>query len=117
MPVLLPPLTLWIAAMLAMGLLALHAAVPRGRTRPLRARVLARALLPNRMLRSRSGQLDIAAFLISVLVASATLELGRSVSIDWWARLTEHALDGWTAFPVRLPMRMAAMLLTAVSSL
>ena len=113
MTVLLPPAPIWIAAMLATGALALRAAVPRGRGRPLRVRVLARALLPRRILRSRSGRLDVAGFLFSVLVAGAALGWAL-VSGDWWAALAEHALAGLPALPFHLPMPLAAGLMTIV---
>lgn len=113
MAVLLPPLPLWIATMAATGLLALRAAVPRRRTRPVRARVLARALLPRRILRSRSGRLDIAGFLFSTLVAN--LAIGWAlVSSDWWADRCERALAGLPALSVRLPTLLAAALMTVV---
>ncbi len=83
MTVVLAPLPIWIAAMLATGLLALRAAVPRGRTRPVRARVLMRALMPRRILRSRSGRLDVAGFLFAILLAGSALGWAL-VSGNWW---------------------------------
>lgn len=113
MTVSLPPLPLWIAAMLAVCALTFLAAVPRGRTRRVRIRVLARALLPRRILRSRSGRLDIAAFLFYALVATAALGWAL-VSSEWWMRLTEHALAGLPALSVPLPIPVAAIFMTVV---
>jgi sterol desaturase/sphingolipid hydroxylase (fatty acid hydroxylase superfamily) len=55
--------------------LAVYFAAPahRWRSRTVRPRVLARALLPRRILRSASGRLDVAAMLFSVLLAGTTL--------------------------------------------
>lgn len=113
MAVLLPSLPLWIATMVATGLLAFRAAVPSGRTRRVRAGVLARALMPRRILRSRSGRLDIAGFLFSALVANVALGWAL-ISADWWARQSEHVLAGMPALSMRLPTPVAAALMTVV---
>jgi sterol desaturase/sphingolipid hydroxylase (fatty acid hydroxylase superfamily) len=61
-------------AALGCALLAVHFAVPpTSRKRRVRVRVLARALLPKRIFRSRSGRLDIMAFLFSALLLSTTM--------------------------------------------
>lgn len=109
MAVLLPPLPLWIATMVATGLLALRAAVPRR----VRAAVLARALLPSRILRSRSGRLDIAGFLFSALVANVAIGWAL-ISSEWWVRQSEHLLAGLPALSVRMPTPVAAVLMTVV---
>ena len=88
--------------MLATTLLALRAAVPRGRKRAVRARTLARALMPRRILRSRSGRLDIAGFLFSILIAGAALGWAL-VSAEWWAALTLHGLANLPAPAPHLP--------------
>jgi sterol desaturase/sphingolipid hydroxylase (fatty acid hydroxylase superfamily) len=63
-----------IMAALACALLAVHFAVPpTSRKRRVRVKVLARALLPRRIFRSRSGRLDIMAFLFSALLLSTTM--------------------------------------------
>jgi sterol desaturase/sphingolipid hydroxylase (fatty acid hydroxylase superfamily) len=88
--------------------LAVWFAVPRARwrARRVRLRVLLRALLPARVVRSRSGRLDIAAMLFSVTVASSALGWAL-LSSSWFAAagsafLTERfghlaptALPGW----------------------
>jgi len=55
--------------------LAIYFAAPahRWRSRTVKPRVLVRALLPKRVVRSASGRLDIAALLFSVLLASTTM--------------------------------------------
>jgi sterol desaturase/sphingolipid hydroxylase (fatty acid hydroxylase superfamily) len=113
MTVLLPPVPLWVAALLAAGVLAVRAAVPRGRTRPVGARALARALMPRRILSSRSGRLDIASFLFSMLVAGAVLGWAL-VSANWWTGLTQHALADVPALPLSVPTPLAAVLMTLV---
>ena len=97
--------------MLATGLLALRAAVPRGRGRAVRARTLIRALMPRRILRSRSGRLDIAGFLFSILIAGAALGWAL-VSAEWWAALTQHGLANLPAASPHLPRLVAAALMT-----
>jgi sterol desaturase/sphingolipid hydroxylase (fatty acid hydroxylase superfamily) len=64
-----------VAAGLTTIALAIYFAAPadRWRSRTVRPRVLARALLPKRVLRSASGRLDVAALLFSVLLAGTTL--------------------------------------------
>jgi len=113
MTVVLAPLPIWIAAMLATGLLALRAAVPRGRTRPVRARVLMRALMPRRILRSRSGRLDVAGFLFAILLAGSALGWAL-VSGNWWDGIVERALAPYSALPFTLPMPIAATLTTLI---
>ena len=55
----------------ALGL-TLRFAVPRGRTRPVRARVLLRALLPRRIIASTSGRSDIAWFVFNTFFFTST---------------------------------------------
>lgn len=64
-----------IAAGIATVGAAIYFAVPadRWRSRTVRPRVLARALLPKRVVRSASGRLDIAAMLFSVFLAGSTM--------------------------------------------
>jgi sterol desaturase/sphingolipid hydroxylase (fatty acid hydroxylase superfamily) len=62
------------AVALCTCLLAVHFAVPASsRGRWIRTRVLVRALVPSRIIRSRSGRLDIAAFLFSIFLLTAAL--------------------------------------------
>lgn len=70
----------------ATGVLAVWFAVPRARWRKRRLtmRVLLRALLPTRVVRSRSGRLDIAAMLFSVTIATAALGWAL-LSSRWFA--------------------------------
>lgn len=108
----LAPAPFWIGAfLLAIGF-ALRGAVPRGRRRRVRARALVRALLPRRILRSRSGRLDIAAFLFAKLFAGATLGWAL-VSATWWAALAGRALARWPAPGWTPPATLAAALATA----
>jgi sterol desaturase/sphingolipid hydroxylase (fatty acid hydroxylase superfamily) len=82
----LPTLIAAIVAAVATGGLAIWFAVPRWRWRAgrVRGRVLLRALLPTRVVRSRSGRLDIAAMLFSVTVAGSALG-GALISSRWFA--------------------------------
>lgn len=110
----LSPAPVWLAAMLLTLVLALRAAVPRGHRRPVRAKLLMRALLPWRILRSRSGRLDIAAFLFSALLAGMMLGWAL-VSGSWWAdmlsaRLT-HGLGPVAPFALPRPAAVALMTL------
>lgn len=85
-----------IVAALATGGLAIWFAAPRRRwrARRVRGRVLLRALLPARVVRSRSGRLDIAAMLFSVTVAGSALGWAL-LSSSWFA-------DGGSALLVAL---------------
>ena len=113
MSLVLPTAPLWAAAMLVTGALACRAAVPRGHARPVRARALLRALFPRRILRSRSGRLDIAGFLFGVLVAGTALGWAI-VSSSWWAMQAQLTLAGWPMLALRLPMPLAMPLMTVV---
>ncbi|SFS00132.1 sterol desaturase family protein [Sphingomonas jatrophae] len=104
----LPALPMWLAAAALLALLAVRGAVPRGRRRRVRVAVVARALLPRRVLRSASGRLDIAAFLFSALLAGSMLGWAL-VSANWWGdqatALLGHGpvlarLPGWAAIPL-----------------
>lgn len=71
---LMPATLATVMAALGCALLAVHFAVPpTSRKRWVPVRVLARALLPSRIFRSRSGRLDIMAFLFSAFVLSTTM--------------------------------------------
>lgn len=109
----LPPAPVWFAAMLLTFVLAVRAAVPRGHRRPVRAKLLMRALLPWRILRSRSGRLDIAAFLFSALLAGMALGWAL-VSGSWWASMLSVKLPAWLGpvAPMALPRPVAATLMT-----
>jgi sterol desaturase/sphingolipid hydroxylase (fatty acid hydroxylase superfamily) len=107
----LPVAPLWIAAMLATVALAIWGAIPSGRTRRVRARSLLRALLPRRILRSRSGRLDIGAFLFSTLVAGTAIGWAL-VSGNWWAAITERAMASLPVLPFQLSPLPAALVMT-----
>jgi sterol desaturase/sphingolipid hydroxylase (fatty acid hydroxylase superfamily) len=89
---------------IATGGLAVWFAVPRARwqarrgRRAIRAAVLLRALLPARVVRSRSGRLDIAAMLFSVTMAGTALGWAL-ISSNWFADGTSAMLR--TAFGQR----------------
>lgn len=68
----LPPL-LTVAAVATVFALTLRFAIPRGRTRRVRIRVLARALFPARIVSSASGRADIAWFLFGILLSASAL--------------------------------------------
>ena len=95
----LPALPILLATLGLTLAIALWSAVPRGHSRPLRLKVLMRAFLPSRMLRSASGRLDVIAFLFAILFATMTLGWAL-VSANWWAGRTA-ALIG--PAPVTLP--------------
>lgn len=88
-------------------LLAALLAVPRGRTRAVRLRVLIRALLPRRLHASASGRADLAYFVFSLFFAglvfgSALLSsdaIGRAVSAALTDAFgpTRPMLSGWLA--------------------
>ncbi len=109
----LPPAPVWLAAMLLTLVLAVRGAVPRGHRRPVRAKLLLRALLPWRILRSRSGRLDIAAFLFGALLAGVALGWAL-VSGSWWASTLSARLVSWLGpvAPTALPGPVAALLIT-----
>jgi sterol desaturase/sphingolipid hydroxylase (fatty acid hydroxylase superfamily) len=103
-----------IALALCTCLLAVHFAVPpSSRRRWVRARVLGRALVPRRILRSRSGQLDIAAFLFSVFLLGTVLGWAL-VSSDVFARAAEGGLAELLGEPQdrRAPAWLAAGVMT-----
>ncbi|PZU59507.1 MAG: hypothetical protein DI547_05835 [Sphingobium sp.] len=88
-------------------------AVPRGRNRPARAKVLLRAILPNRMLRTASGRADIAWFLFGLLLPGSAL--GWALwSGEWFAARVLghlHALFGAPA-PMDAPVWLASGVMT-----
>lgn len=104
----LPFAPLWLATILLTLVVAIRAAIPRRRARPIRLKVLGRALMPARMLRSASGRLDIAAFLFATMIATSVLGWAL-VSADWWA-LRIAALVG--PVPATIPGWIAAPLAT-----
>ena len=80
------------AVVLCTCLLVVHFAVPpTSRQRWVRTRVLFRALVPRRILRSRSGRLDIAAFLFSLFLLTTVLGWAL-ISSDAFALLTQKIL-------------------------
>ena len=82
------------AVVLCTCLLVVHFAVPpTSRKRWVRTRVLFRALVPRRILRSRSGRLDIAAFLFSLFLLTTVLGWAL-ISSDAFARVTQDILTG-----------------------
>ena len=102
----LPALPIWLATLALTLAIALWSAVPRGRCRPVRFKVLMRAFLPARMLRSASGRLDIVAFLFAILLATMTLGWAL-VSAEWWAARTAAligpasvTLPAWVVTPL-----------------
>ncbi len=79
--------------LIAVGL-SLRFAVPRGRTRPVRARVLLRALLPRRIIASASGRADILWFLFNSFLFSTAF--GWAVwSGDWYSAQLGVLFDRW----------------------
>lgn len=107
----LPAGPIWVAAMTAAAVLALWGAIPAGRGRPVRIVVLVRALLPVRILRSRSGQLDVASFLFSKMLAGTMIGWAL-VSGSWWATMTERATASLPVLPVRTPPLAAELVMT-----
>ncbi len=106
-----PALT-FAAVMIAVGF-ALRFAIPRGRTRPVRLKVLLRALLPSRIVRSASGRADICWFLFGILFSASAL--GWALwSSEWYAAQALrglHALLGQPA-QIRVPPWVAATIMT-----
>lgn len=106
-----PALT-FAAVMIALALM-LRFAIPRGRTRPVRARVLLRALLPARIVRSASGRADIVWFLFGILFSASAL--GWALwSSEWFAGHMLrglHALFGAPA-PIAAPSWVAGTVMT-----
>ncbi len=87
-----PALT--IAGMVLTLGLAVYFAVPRGRTRPVRARVLLRALLPRRIVASASGRTDIAWFVFNSVFFASTF--GWAIwSGGWYASKLSIVFDQW----------------------
>ncbi|WP_404335359.1 sterol desaturase family protein [Sphingomonas sp. MMS12-HWE2-04] len=70
---LLPGSTFSFAALAVTLVLAVLLAVPRGRARPVRLRVLRRALFPRRMLRSASGRADLFYFFGGIVFAGLVI--------------------------------------------
>jgi sterol desaturase/sphingolipid hydroxylase (fatty acid hydroxylase superfamily) len=104
----LPALLVWLVMGTILLMVAVRAAVPPGHRRKVPVRVMAQALLPRRILRSPSGQLDIAAFLFSMLLAGAALGWAL-VSSNWWLALgtkmlgagpSTPLLPGWLGVPL-----------------
>jgi sterol desaturase/sphingolipid hydroxylase (fatty acid hydroxylase superfamily) len=106
-----------IAVGLATVALAIYFAAPaaRWRSRTVRPRVLARALLPQRVLRSASGQLDIAAMLFSVFLAGSML--GWALLSSGWFAEAGGALLARTlpALPPTILPAWACAVLTTVA--
>jgi sterol desaturase/sphingolipid hydroxylase (fatty acid hydroxylase superfamily) len=71
--------------------LTVRFAIPRGRKRPVKAKVLARALLPTRLVRSASGRTDIGWFLFGVLFSGSALGWAL-YSADWFSGHAHTAL-------------------------
>ncbi len=87
-----PTLTM-MGVLFALGL-TLRFAVPRGRTRPVRARVLLRALLPRRIIASTSGRSDIAWFVFNTFFFTSTF--GWAIwSGGWYASKLSIVFDKW----------------------
>jgi sterol desaturase/sphingolipid hydroxylase (fatty acid hydroxylase superfamily) len=107
----LPAGPIWVAAMTAAAVLALWGAIPAGRGRPVRITVLMRALLPVRILRSRSGQLDLASFLFSKMLAGTAIGWAL-ISANWWSVIAERATASLLALPVRTSPLAAELLMT-----
>ena len=107
----LSPAPWWIVAILLTLALAVRAAVPRHRRRRPRARAVLRALLPSRIVRSRSGRLDIVAFLFSWLFAGIAFGWAL-LSSNGWAAAAERGLAGWPSLPFALPVPVAATVMT-----
>jgi len=97
----LPFAPLWLATILLTLVVAIRAAIPRRRARPIRLKVLGRALMPARMLRSASGRLDIAAFLFATMIATSVLgwapkvglQEGLARTVEYYARHHAHYWD------------------------
>ena len=96
--------------------LAVYFAVPAGRwgRRPVRARVLLRALLPPRMLRTASGRLDIWAMLFSLFLATVTMSWAL-YSSAYFAASGRTALVNLFGHP--RPTILPAWLCSAVTTL
>lgn len=107
----LPAAPLWIGAMLLTLLLAIRGAVPRRRDHRPGFKAVLRALFPRRMLRSRSGRLDIAGFLFSRLLAGAVLGWAL-VSSDGWAASAQRWAAPLPSLSVPVPVWIAAALMT-----
>lgn len=107
------PSALTVAAALTAVALMLHFAIPRGRKRPVRFKLLLRALLPARIVRSASGQTDIGWFLFGILFSTSAI--GWALwSSEWFAA---HALRGLhmllgPPITVTVPGWIAAMVMT-----
>ncbi|MBN8845275.1 MAG: sterol desaturase family protein [Sphingomonadales bacterium] len=84
-----PPL-IAVATFATLFALILRFAVPRGRTRPVRAKVLLRAILPSRIIASASGRADIAWFLFGIFFSASALGWA-CWSGDWFADRFEAA--------------------------
>lgn len=109
-----PTIAAWwpvLATLAALGIalgLTLRFAIPRGHRRPVRAKVLLRALLPTRIVRSASGRADIAWFLFNVLLMGSAFGW-TMLSGSWFAARfgggltalfgapTPSAIPGWAA--------------------
>lgn len=104
---------LTLAAVLIALALMLRFAIPRGRKRPVRAKVLLRALLPARILRSASGRADIAWFLFGSLFSTSAL--GWALwSSEWSAGHMLHGLHMLfgTPEPIAAPAWVASTVMT-----
>lgn len=103
-----------IVALICAASFAVFAAIPAGRTRRVRASVLARALMPRRMIRSASGRADIGWMLFSVFLLGA--------AIGWALLSSEHIAlvvsdrlamaFGRPAAPLALPGWAESLLMT-----
>jgi len=88
-----PPLLTFAAVLVVLGL-TVRFAIPRGRRRPVRARVLLRALLPLRIIASASGRADIGWFLFSTFFSASAL--GWALwSGGWYASQLAPVFDSW----------------------
>lgn len=107
-----PPALTLAAALIALALM-LRFAIPRGRKRPVRAKVLLRALLPARIVRSASGRADIAWFLFGVLFSASAL--GWALwSSEWFAGHILQGLHGLlgSPAPIAAPSWVAGTVMT-----
>lgn len=106
-----PALT--VAAIVIAVAFTLRFAIPRGRTRAVRLKVLLRALLPSRIVRSASGRADIGWFLFGILFSASAL--GWALwSSEWYAAQSLrglHALLGPRA-PIAAPTWVAGTVMT-----
>ena len=113
MPIIdLPAAAMWLATIALLLAAAIRAAIPAGHRRPVSMRLLVRALLPTRLLRTASGRLDIAAFVAAKFVLGAALGWAL-VSSNWWFEIGQHALGPGPA-AARLPAWLGLPLVTAV---